>query len=182
VGPLPVRYGCAFYEDGSVRSCEPAWPVSVPTALGDIRAFDPAAQGICGDVNSLEFARPATLEAQPDASGPSDAANARGAFAPGQTQGEVSPVLALSTVNVALHCTHDGRTMIVQPRMETDQLTGLDTIIVPLHLSFGPDGLLAIDDGSEEYAFAVDEVRIRPHISLPDMRARPSGDPADARR
>ena len=182
VGPLPVRYGCAFYEDGSVRSCEPAWPVSVPTPLGDIRAFDPEAQGICGDVNSLKFARPATLEAQSDAHGPSVTANARQAFAPGQTKGETSPVLALSTVNVALHCNHDGRALVVQPRMETDQLTGLDTVIVPLRLGFGPDGLLAIDDGCEEYVFAVEEVRARPHIGLPDMRARSSGDSADARR
>ena len=113
---------------------------------------------------------------------PSDTADAQGVLLPGQTRRNPGPVVALSTVNAALHCTHDGRIMIVQPRMETDQLTGLDTVIVPLRLGFGPDGLLAIDDGSEEYVFAVEEVRARPHIGLPDMRVRPSGDPADARR
>lgn len=54
---------------------------------------------------------------------------------------------------------------------KTDQLTGRGTTIVPLHLGFGPDGLLTIDDGLEEYAFAVEEVQGHPHISLPDMRA-----------
>lgn len=182
VGPLPIRYGCAFYEDGSVKSCEPAWPVSVPTALGDIRAFDPEAQGICGDVNSLKFARPETLEAHPDADGLSAKADAREALPPEQASPHPGPVLALSTVNAALHCTREGRTLIVHPRTETDQLTGLGTIIVPLHLGFDPDGLLAINDGLVNYTFAVEEVRVQPHISLPDMRAIPAGDPADARR
>lgn len=100
---------------------------------------------------------------------------------PGQTRRNPVPVLPLSTVNAALHCIREGRTLIVHPR-ENRSVTGMGTTIVPLHLGFGPDGLLTIDDGLEEYAFAVEEVQGRPHIRLPDMRASPAGDPVDARR
>lgn len=55
LGPMPVRYGCAFYEKGSLRSCEPARPVHVPTPLGDLAAYDSTASAICGDINSLCF-------------------------------------------------------------------------------------------------------------------------------
>ena len=54
-GPMPVRYGCAFYENGSLRSCEPARPAHVPTPLGEMAAYDATASAICGDVNSLCF-------------------------------------------------------------------------------------------------------------------------------
>ena len=54
-GPMPVRYGCAFYENGSLRSCEPARPAHVPTPLGQLAAYDATASAICGDVNSLCF-------------------------------------------------------------------------------------------------------------------------------
>jgi len=56
LGPLPIRFGCAFYENGAVRSCEPARPATAPTPMGEMAAFDPAASAICGDVNSLCFA------------------------------------------------------------------------------------------------------------------------------
>lgn len=55
IGALPVRFGCAFYESGALRSCEPARPVPVLTPVGQIPAYDPAASAICGDTNSLSF-------------------------------------------------------------------------------------------------------------------------------
>ncbi|MCH5144942.1 hypothetical protein JMF94_07575 [Desulfovibrio sp. UIB00] len=61
LGPMPVRYGCAFYESGALRSCEPARPVHVPTSTGQIAAYDPAASAICGDVNSLCFGEDGTV-------------------------------------------------------------------------------------------------------------------------
>lgn len=61
LGPLPVRFGCAFYENGALRSCEPARPATVLTPMGEIAAFDPAASAICGDTNSLCFAEDGTV-------------------------------------------------------------------------------------------------------------------------
>ncbi len=55
LGPMLVRHGCAFYESGALRSCEPARPVDAPTPVGRLAAYDPAASAICGDVNSLCF-------------------------------------------------------------------------------------------------------------------------------
>jgi len=54
-GPLMVRKGIAFYEDGTLRSCEPQAKTAVNTPIGEIIAYDNAANGIHGDNNSLEF-------------------------------------------------------------------------------------------------------------------------------
>lgn len=189
VGPLPIRYGCAFYEDGSVRSCEPARPVSVPTPLGNIRAFDPTAQAVCGDTNSLEFTCSAAIQTRPDAPRLSGAPKTHAPLHLGAETGELrsgageaSPVLALSTINIALHWKSGTHTGTIVPRMETDPLSGMGTVIVPLRLNFAPHGRLTVDDGLEKYALPMEAVQIRHHVSLPDMRARPAGNPVDARR
>ncbi len=54
-GKIKIRTGVSFYEDGSIRSCEPAAPFPVSTPVGMVNAFDPDPTGVCGDVNSLEF-------------------------------------------------------------------------------------------------------------------------------
>lgn len=54
-GETAVRIGIAFHDDGSVRSFEPEEPIIVETPIGRIKAFDPDAEGIHGDVNSLVF-------------------------------------------------------------------------------------------------------------------------------
>ena len=55
VGCVPTRIGVALYDTGVISSLEPAAPVSVPTPLGPLLAYDPDAVGICGDRNSLRF-------------------------------------------------------------------------------------------------------------------------------
>ncbi|BBO90601.1 hypothetical protein [Desulfosarcina ovata] len=54
-GIMRVRVGISFYEDGSVKSVEPAEPYAVDTKLGKILAYDNDPEGIMGDVNSLTF-------------------------------------------------------------------------------------------------------------------------------
>jgi hypothetical protein len=54
-GQIRVRTGIAFYEDGRIRSLEPAGVVRVETPAGTITAYDNDPQGIHGDLNSLEF-------------------------------------------------------------------------------------------------------------------------------
>jgi len=56
LGRKAARIGVSFYEDGSLRSFEPARMLSVSTPLTVLEAFDPVALGIHGDVCSLEFA------------------------------------------------------------------------------------------------------------------------------
>lgn len=54
-GEIPTRIGIAFYEDGSVKSLEPAFPIEITTSIGEFKAYDAAAVGINGDENSLVF-------------------------------------------------------------------------------------------------------------------------------
>ena len=55
VGTLPVRTGFSLYEDGSVRSVEPARVVELPTPIGLIKAFDPEMIGMNAEQNSVQF-------------------------------------------------------------------------------------------------------------------------------
>jgi hypothetical protein len=55
VGRIPIRIGVSCYEDGSLESTEPLWPVAVETPIGTLEAFDPDADGIDGGWNSLNF-------------------------------------------------------------------------------------------------------------------------------
>ena len=52
---MRVRIGISFFEDGSVKSAEPAEPCGVKTKIGNIIAFDNDPEGIIGDINSLQF-------------------------------------------------------------------------------------------------------------------------------
>ncbi|NDY72854.1 hypothetical protein DO021_15240 [Desulfobacter hydrogenophilus] len=55
LGTMPIRVGISFYEDGSVKSVEPAEPYTVETKIGPISAYDNDPEGIMGDINSLQF-------------------------------------------------------------------------------------------------------------------------------
>lgn len=62
-GQIRVRTGIAFYEDGSIRSLEPAGVVRVETPVGTMTAYDNDPQGIHGDLNSLEFDNDGSIKA-----------------------------------------------------------------------------------------------------------------------
>ena len=55
IGTMRIRVGIAFYEDGSIKSAEPAQPYAVETKIGKISAYDNDPEGIMGDMNSLQF-------------------------------------------------------------------------------------------------------------------------------
>ena len=52
-GLMKTRIGISFYQDGTLKSIEPAAPVTIPTPLGSISAFDTEPLGVTGDLNSL---------------------------------------------------------------------------------------------------------------------------------
>lgn len=52
---MTIRNGFSLYEDGNLKSVEPAGPTKVTTCIGEIMAFDKDALGIHGDTNSLNF-------------------------------------------------------------------------------------------------------------------------------
>ncbi|HHE31094.1 MAG TPA: hypothetical protein ENL07_00265 [Chlorobaculum parvum] len=62
-GQIRVRTGIAFYEDGTIRSLEPAGVVQVETPIGTMTAYDNDPQGVHGDLNSLQFSPEGTVMA-----------------------------------------------------------------------------------------------------------------------
>ena len=55
IGEMAVRAGFSLYENGSVKSVEPARPLAIVTPLGTITAFDPEIIGMHADQNSVQF-------------------------------------------------------------------------------------------------------------------------------
>ena len=53
IGSLDVKQGFSLYESGKLQSFEPAAPVKIQTPIGIISAFDPNANGINADMNSI---------------------------------------------------------------------------------------------------------------------------------
>ncbi len=58
---LPVRIGFSLYEDGSLKSFEPAYELPISTPIGNITAYDQSAVGICGETNSFSFKKDGSL-------------------------------------------------------------------------------------------------------------------------
>lgn len=56
IKPMEIRNGFSLYEDGQLKSTEPAGPTRIETAIGDVMAYDLEALGIHADENSLMFA------------------------------------------------------------------------------------------------------------------------------
>ncbi len=54
-GNIETRTGISFYDNGGIKSLEPAMPTAVVTPIGVIQAFDNDPDGISGDLNSLCF-------------------------------------------------------------------------------------------------------------------------------
>jgi antitoxin component YwqK of YwqJK toxin-antitoxin module len=63
LGPIACRAGVSLYENGALRSVEPASAVELPTPLGLIKAYDPEIIGMHADQNSLQFDEDGALTA-----------------------------------------------------------------------------------------------------------------------
>ncbi|MBS7526254.1 hypothetical protein KHM83_06160 [Fusibacter paucivorans] len=60
-GLMPCRIGFNLYPDGSLKSFEPAKPVSIQSVIGVISAFDYEALGIHADSNAVVFSQEGEL-------------------------------------------------------------------------------------------------------------------------
>lgn len=61
LGEMLVRTGFSLYEDGRLKSVEPARPTRLTTPIGDILAFDTEVLGLHADVNSVQFSETGDL-------------------------------------------------------------------------------------------------------------------------
>jgi hypothetical protein len=55
IGAVSVRQGFSLFESGRLKSLEPAEGVIIETPIGTIKAYDPGANGVNADSNSLCF-------------------------------------------------------------------------------------------------------------------------------
>jgi antitoxin component YwqK of YwqJK toxin-antitoxin module len=62
VGKILTRIGISLYSNGNIKSLEPAAPVKILTPIGSITAYDDTANGITGDINSLNFTEDGKLK------------------------------------------------------------------------------------------------------------------------
>ncbi len=101
-GTIPVRVGLSFYENGAVKSAEPAEPCDIHTPIGTIAAYDNDPLGIVGDVNSLKFDSSGALAGLSTVTHSirvTDRAGEQKLYTPGEKKGLCSD---LSTVRVPL--------------------------------------------------------------------------------
>lgn len=52
---IEVRNGISFYQNGKIKSLEPALPIELNTKIGQMECFNKNAVGISGDINSVSF-------------------------------------------------------------------------------------------------------------------------------
>lgn len=62
IGKIKVRTGFSLYENGRLKSVEPAEPFIADTPIGRLTAYDSGAIGINGDMNSLTFKEDGQIE------------------------------------------------------------------------------------------------------------------------
>jgi hypothetical protein len=55
IGPMRIRKGFSLYEDGTLRSAEPAKVEDLATPVGVVKAFDAEMIGMSADLNSIQF-------------------------------------------------------------------------------------------------------------------------------
>jgi hypothetical protein len=61
LGPMLLRTGFSLYENGSLRSVEPAVPVVLATPIGPVKAFDAEMLGMNADQSSVQFSPAGSL-------------------------------------------------------------------------------------------------------------------------
>jgi hypothetical protein len=106
-GPLPARFGFALFEDGTLESVEPPYPIAVETPVGVIEALDCQAIGITGDVNSLSFWEDGSMHAVTTSHDRIDVIEGAGkttSYAPAQVP---NPLLENKTMVSPLHLSFD---------------------------------------------------------------------------
>ncbi len=115
IGEMAVRAGFSLYENGRVKSVEPARPMAIDTPLGTIIAFDPDIIGMHADQNSVHF-------------GPS---------------GELISIKSLASGITATG--PDGTQTRFQPLELESQLDSADTRIVALKIDFQENAIAVTD-------------------------------------
>ncbi len=120
---MRIRVGISFYEDGSIKSVEPAEPYVVETKIGEISAYDNDPEGIMGDINSVQF----------------------------DSQGEVTALSTINNVIIVKNAS--GEEVRYAPSEKESLCSERVTITVPLQIEFINGKVRFNKSGSDEYNF-----------------------------
>ncbi len=104
-----VRTGFSLYEDGSLKSFEPAYEMPISTPIGWITAFDENALGISGENNSICFKKDGSLHS-----------------------------LVTSSSKIAVK-NKDGIIDVIEPIVKPDPIEEGKSILIPLRIFFEGD-------------------------------------------
>ena len=110
-GFMPTRIGFSLYENGSLESVEPPYPMAIDTPIGAISAFDPDALGVHGDSNSLAY-------------------NPDGSLRSIKTAGSKIEII-----------TPERKSIYFSPTLRQDSLLDDSTVVVPVSISFTPESV-----------------------------------------
>lgn len=130
IGIMRIRVGISFYEDGSVKSVEPAQPYTVETKIGNISAYDNDPEGIMGDINSLQF----------------------------DSQGDVTALSTIN--NVIIVKTAAGGEVRYAPSQKESLCSEQVAITVPLQIEFINEKVRFNKSVSDEYNFSKDSFEV----------------------
>jgi hypothetical protein len=131
LGPIAVRHGFSLYENGALRSLEPAGPLKLQTPIGIVAAYDCTANGINADMNSLCFDEQGNIRSLVTSSDQIrvyPAGGASRAYTPKVLSDEDETVEVIP-LNIGFH--HDTRTVtIISPDGTTDNFDFDDTFVI----------------------------------------------------
>lgn len=102
----PVRIGFSLYEDGSLKSLEPAYDITLATPIGNLCAFDADALGMNAENNSLCFKKNGSIHS-----------------------------LKTSVSRIEVH-NKNGNSVIMAPGVKPDPLEDDRSVILPLKITF----------------------------------------------
>lgn len=134
-GPLPARNGFSLYEDGSLESVEPPYPIAVETPVGVVEAFDSQALGVTGDVNSLSF------------------------WADGSMRGVTTMKNRVDVITGGAKTGLPAKTVSFAPAQVTNPLLENKTMLSPLRISFvleGDERVVTFSNGVESGAYPLE--------------------------
>ncbi|HEX3078577.1 MAG TPA: hypothetical protein VHQ24_17095 [Lachnospiraceae bacterium] len=139
-GNILTRYGFSLYEEGQIKSLEPAFPVSVQTPIGKVMAYDMFPIGIHADQNSLCYTK----------------------------EGKVSMVTT-ATSSISITEKSKKRTLTLAPTKKPSQLDISKLTIVPITILFNEESITIIDSDQQAHPFYLNDIDCKVISSSNDL-------------
>jgi len=141
---VKVRFGIAFYPEGSIKSLEPAYPLFRNTPIGKIACFDMNANGINGDINSLNF----------------------------NIDGSIKSLIT-STDRIKVRQKKDNGIIIIEPYFKISLINDSEEDIIPIKIEFSDEGCILygkniFNCSYKDYEFEIENMAVTPKSSCND--------------